>query len=152
MTHRKIRQSLLPTLLGVLVAFFLFYFYNELMAIINFPADGDQFFSANAFYIPLFLMSFIPIFLIAGIFQFFIAIPVWEYYKKGKKLFKLKLWQLIVFSSLIFGISVSLLSMHKYMAKNQVIINIACATLITVSYWFTNSATLKSLEREKNIS
>ncbi len=68
--------------------------------------------------IPLFFVLIVP-FILALIFQALAILPFWNKITRDKQIFRLKLWQIILFISLSFGLVLGLIGWFKDGATKQ---------------------------------
>ena len=149
MIDKKLKQAVAPPIVGLVIAFILLYIYQSIIDWFYYPPDGDEVFSFDFVdYIVIYLASFFPIFIIVGLFQFFIAIPIWENYKRGRRFMGIHLWQLVFIASVIFGISITFLLKRETTSFNNLGLTILTAIIITMCYWIGNIYILKKIDND----
>jgi hypothetical protein len=142
---KKLKQSIFPPIVGLLIAFILLFYFQKLAGSLYGPTDGDDVLG-NDFIITTYFITFFPALIVAGVFQYFIGIPIWELYRSGSKFIGLSLWQLIIISCVIFSVIFFLLfGDRKTVAFANPLLSVSAATFITLSYWVGNIFTLKRM-------
>lgn len=107
--------------------------------------DADEVISDD-FRLLTFSIAFFPTLLIAGIFQYFIAVPIWEKYKNGERLFNLQLWQLVVLSCIAFSLLFFLFFCDQQtVGFANPVLAITSAIIISLFYWAGNIFILNKL-------
>ena len=148
MQENKIRQTIIPPLFGLIIAFILLYALTQVVNQLIHPCDGDETFDFP--YLTFYIITFFPAFLITFLFQSLIALRIWEVYKQRKKIINLSLWQLIFLSSLVFGASVGYWHWQSFHGFIMLLFYIFSITLISIAYWSINLYTLKYLDKKQN--
>lgn len=96
---------------------------------------------------PLFdIELFAPIYafyLAIGIlFQYLIALKVWNTYQQKKRLFGLKLFQLVSIACILFGLFLALIYWQVYTGIQQLVLLTVEITITAGVYWVINITTL----------
>lgn len=142
---KKIKRSIIPPFAGLLIAFVLLFIYQKITSSIYGPKDADEVISDD-FRLLTFSIAFFPTLLIAGIFQYFIAVPIWEKYKNGGRLFNLQLWQLVVLSCIAFSLLFFLFFYDQQtVGFANPVLAITSAIIISLFYWAGNIFILNKL-------
>jgi len=63
----------------------------------------------------------------------------------------MNLWQLVIISCLIFGISIAVCAWNKYSGMENFTLKLITATIVAVIYWIVNIYTLKLIEKKSGI-
>jgi hypothetical protein len=142
----KHSQILLPPIFGLIVAFIASTLLELALDKYYFPYDPDFGFDLSM-YASMYIMFFIPLLFFASVFQYFVALKIWKKHLENKKIFKLKLWQIICLSCLIYAIPISIYQCHSFLTLNHFILIFARRVLFVLTYWFTNYFTLKVLRQ-----
>jgi hypothetical protein len=141
---KKDQQILIPPIIGLIVAFFASTFLELALDKYYFPFDPDFGFDFSM-YATIYTMLFIPLLIVATVFQYFVVLKIWGKHIENKKILMLNLWQLICVSCLIFGLLVSTYQYRRFYSIDNFILIFARRTLFVLAYWFTNYFTMKRL-------
>jgi hypothetical protein len=141
---KKDQQILIPPIIGLLVAFFTSTFLELALDKYYFPFDPDFGFDFTM-YATTYTMLFIPLLIVAVVFQYFVVLKIWGRHIENKKTSNLSLWQLICVSCLIFGLFISTYQCRSFFTFNHFILIFTRRTLFVLAYWFTNYFTMKRL-------
>ena len=142
---KKNQQILIPPIIGLLVAFFATTLLEFALDKYYFPFDPDFGFDFSIYSL-MYAILFIPLLVIGAVFQYFVALKIWERYVEGKKTFKLSLWQLICVSCLIFGLLITAYESSKISIIEYLRLIFVRRTLFVLVYWFTNYFTMKIID------
>lgn len=144
----KTTQLLIPPFLGVIPALLIQILSVEIVNTLIYPGNGDD--DVIVFSVwEIFLFTFPVLYLAAIVIQYFIAIPVWKIYTDQRKFLKLTIWQLILFSSILFGISTGYYYWYSFQPVSMLIYYAFCLTAISISYWSANLFTMRYLDRKR---
>ncbi|WP_018615976.1 hypothetical protein [Segetibacter koreensis] len=140
----KLLKIFLPTLTS----------FIGLVGIFNFEDKYHKFFSIAApnsdpgpqIDIPLLIVLTIP-FTLALIFEALAVLPFWTKIKENRRVFGLKLWQIIALISLSLGLLVGVVTLYKEGFKKEVIISCLMITATFAIYWSINFLTLTFIDR-----
>ena len=146
MKANKILQIFIPPFIGLLVVFSLLFVSTQIVNKIIYPGDGDEPFEFS--FVSIYTLIFIPTFLIASLFQYLVILNVWGIYEQGRKLAHLKLWQIILLSSIAFGSIIGYWHWNAFQKIEMLLFYIASLTIMSISYWTTNLLLTKSLCRQ----
>ncbi len=141
---KRDQQILIPPIIGLIVAFFVSALLEVVLDKYYFTIDPDPRFNFSM-YATIYTMLFIPLLIVAAVFQYFIAIKIWERHVANKKTFNFILWQLICVSCLIFGFLITAYESGKISIIEYLKLIFVRRTLFVLAYWFTNYFTMKVL-------
>jgi hypothetical protein len=139
------QQILIPPFLGLLAAFVASTFLELALDKYYFPFDPDFGFDFSM-YATIYTMLFIPLLVVAAVFQYFVAIKIWERHVENKKIFNLSLWLLICVSCLIFGLLVVGYESSKISIIEYLRLIFVRRTLFVLAYWFANYFVMKKID------
>jgi hypothetical protein len=142
--QKKDQQILIPPIIGLIVAFFASAFLELALDKYYFPFDPDSRFNFSM-YATLYTMLFIPLLIVAVVFQYFVVLKIWGRHVENKKTFNLSLWQLICVSCLIFGLLIVGYESIKISIIEYLRLIFARRTLFVLAYWFANYFVMKRL-------
>jgi hypothetical protein len=142
---KKYQQILIPPIFGLLAAFFASALLAFLLNKYYFPFDPDFgfSFSDNAL---KYVLLFIPLLVLAALFQYFIALAIWKRYNENKKILYLQLWQLIIISCIILSLIMSFLGWYRIQKIEYATLIFLRYTTFIFSYWVANYFTIKALK------
>jgi hypothetical protein len=141
---KKDQQILIPPIIGLIVAFFVSALLEVVLDKYYFTVDPDPRFNFSM-YATIYTMLFIPLLIVAVVFQYFVVLKIWGRHVENKKTFNLSLWQLICISSLIFGLLIVGYESIKISIIEYLRLIFVRRTLFVLAYWFTNYFTMKRL-------
>ena len=148
MPEDKNRELIIPPVIGLIIAFTLLYIFTEIVNTFIYPGDGDDVFHFP--YLTIYAMAFFPLLIFAGLVQYFIALPIWKIYTSNRKFLNLKLWQLILLSSIVFGIILAYWHWYTFQGLQMLVYYSISITIISISYWTVNLSVLKYLGNKQN--
>ena len=140
---RKIKNVILPVIIGLLLSVVFIQLLQTLMISINhidMSADGAFIFQAlvdSDEFLPIYAI----VFLAAIVFQFFVTLRIWNIYKQRREL-RLKPWQLVLLFCLLFGIAVAFIFPDNIEKTQVFFLKILIGILLGLVYWTGNLTTL----------
>jgi ACR3 family arsenite efflux pump ArsB len=135
-------QILIPPIVGLLAAYLPDALFGLGLDKFYYSFDPD-FGSGFSRYASIYILLFIPLLVVGVVFQYFIAIKIWNRYMENKKILKLSLWQLICISCLIFILLLSAYQFQNLFSENFFIVIFTRHILFVTVYWFTNYYAMK---------
>ena len=146
MKTNKIRQIIVPPFLGLIIAFILLYLFTQIINNLIHPCDGDEVLDFP--YLLVYSLGFFPMLLVSGLFQYLVTLKIWKLYTEKRKFLNLRLWQLTLLSSIIFGITTAYWHWYSFQGIQTLLIYAFSATIITLFYWTANLCTLNYLDKK----
>ena len=147
--EQKTQQIFIPPTIGLLFAFLISLLLELGLEKFYFPFDPDSTFSLS-FSLYFYSLAFIPILLFASAFQFFFALRIWKTYSECKKILNLSLGQLIIMSSLVFGVIIALLTWNNILGIENFILKSLRIILFSITYWTCNVYSAKFIKQRQN--
>lgn len=95
----------------------------------------------------LYLVLYLPIWIIGILFQYFVMFRVWVDYNKKIKYFHLNLWQLTGLACLLFGIIMGLFDWNSQTGLPDLIYESLIWAGLAISYWIGNLFTMHLIDR-----
>ncbi len=143
---KKDKQIFIPPILGLLVAFFA-------CTLLEFALDKYYFFNVESefgfdfsIYLLMYAMLFIPLLIVAALFQHFAANKIWKKYQENKKILYLQLWQLVSICCIALSLIISFLGWYKIQKIEYATLLFLRYTTFTFSYWVANYFTMKIID------
>jgi|SRR5688572_16208226 len=145
---QKTFKILLPTVAGLLFILILLQLRQTLVNRL-YPIEDAAFPIDPLFDIIFMLPLYSVVFVVSILIQLFIASPLWNKYRKSKKVLGFKLWELTGLTCLLFGSITGLLKWYSQAGFMALIIQIFTWTALAVSYWVINFMILNRLDKKQ---
>ena len=145
---QRFKEIIIPPLAGLLVALLVSIGIQTLLIEYYYPKDFDEAFSPY-FFIDIYFMAFLPILLVAILFQLFIASGIWKRYGQNKTILNLSLAQLILISCFFFGTATALYRWQTFYGIEAFVVMFLRVTVVSILYWTVTLYTLKSISPKR---